>query len=206
MSKNIKAVLFDLDGVLVDTTRLHYDALNKALQPYGFYISEEHSHYYEGLPTASKLAILSDKEGLDKALHSEIALKKNDYYLAMFMKSHTVSKEHVRILEMLQSAGVKQAVCTNTTKYTTLQMLEKAKLIQYLDVVLTRQDIAQPKPHPEVYIQAMRRLGVKPGQTLILEDSDHGIKAAEESGAHVMIIKKFQEVTVDNIKSVLAQL
>ena len=78
-------------------------------------------------------------------------------------------------------------------------MLTKSNLISYMDFVLSNQDVDKPKPAPDIYLKAMELLEVRPEECLILEDNDHGICAARESGAHVLVVKDVKDVTLHRI-------
>lgn len=74
-------------------------------------------------------------------------------------------------------------------------MLEKAMIIQNFDIILSNQDVTKSKPDPEIYVTCMKRLEVSPRETLIIEDNEHGIKAAVASGAHLMTVQSIYDVT-----------
>ena len=78
-------------------------------------------------------------------------------------------------------------------------MMEKAKLIQYFDLILSNQDVRHAKPSPEIYLTAMERLGVRPEECVIVEDNENGIRAAIDSGGYVLPVKTVDDVTYENI-------
>jgi hypothetical protein len=78
-------------------------------------------------------------------------------------------------------------------------MMSKSGLEKYLDTMLSNEDVSKPKPDPEIYLEAMRKLGVSPDQTLIVEDNEHGIRAARTSGAHVLVVSDVSDVNLGNI-------
>ena len=78
-------------------------------------------------------------------------------------------------------------------------MMEKASLIQYLDFFISAQDVENPKPAPDIYLEAINRLGLEPKECLIIEDNENGIKAAEASGAWVMQVDEVNEVNYQSI-------
>ena len=78
-------------------------------------------------------------------------------------------------------------------------LFERAALTDYFDFYLSNQDVIEPKPHPEIYIAAIQRMGLQPDECLILEDNENGIKAAQASGAHLLIIHDVHEVNLENI-------
>lgn len=199
--EKIKAVLFDMDGVLIEAKDWHFNALNKALELFGMKISRyDHLVTYDGLPTKDKLEMLSVERGLPKSLHKFINDMKQIYTLEMV---HALCKprfHHEFALSKLKEEGYRIAVCSNSVANSVKVMMEKSSLEKYLDFYLSAQDVDAPKPHPDIYITAIDRLGVSPSECLIVEDNENGIKAAKASGAHVMEIDEIDEVNYHNIK------
>jgi len=78
--------------------------------------------------------------------------------------------------------------------------MQRSHLDKYLDVMLSNEDVARPKPAPDIYVKAMLDLGVSPHETLVVEDNEHGMQAARAAGAHVLVVKNPGEVTLDNIQ------
>lgn len=201
MSK-IKAVLFDMDGVLIEAKDWHYEALNKALDLFGMKISRyDHLVTYDGLPTRMKLEMLSVERGLPRELHDFINEMKQIYTLEMV---HALCKPrfyHEYALSKLKTDGYKIAVCSNSIAPSIELMLKKANLLDYCEFFISAQDVAAPKPAPDMYIEAMNRLGLSPLECLIVEDNENGVKAARASGANVLVVKEVDEVNFDNISS-----
>ena len=90
-------------------------------------------------------------------------------------------------------------LASNAVRNSVEAMMEKSNLMQYLDSVISNEDVEKPKPDPEIYLQSMKELGVEPKEMMILEDNDHGIKAARASGGFVMEIDTIQDVHLENI-------
>lgn len=200
--KKIRAILFDMDGVLVDAKDWHYEALNKALRLFGFEITRsEHLKNYDGLPTAVKLKILTKEKGLPEGLHSFINEIKQQYTYSIAFNNCKPRFIHEFSLSKLKSQGYKIAICSNSIRDSIAMMMERAALLKYADVVISNQDVKKPKPDPEMYIEAAKKLGVKPEECLILEDNENGIKAAQASGGNLMIIKTPDDVTYGKIIS-----
>jgi beta-phosphoglucomutase len=196
----IKAVIFDMDGVLIDAKDWHYEALNKALALFGFSISRyDHLVTYDGLPTKKKLEMLTIERGLPKGLHHFINELKQIYTMEMTYQKCKPVFYHEYALSRLKSEGYKLAVASNSIRQTVELMMEKSNLVRYLDLVLSNQDVAKPKPDPEIYNTAIARLGFSPNECLIIEDNQNGIKAAKASGANVMIVGSTEDVNYENI-------
>lgn len=198
----IRAVIFDMDGVLIEAKDWHYEALNKALGLFGMQISRyDHLVTFDGLPTKKKLEMLSMERNLPKELHNFINQMKQLYTMQIVYTSCKPTFIHEYALSKLKSAGYKLAVCSNSIQATIETMMQKSALLQYLDFYLSNQDVKKPKPDPEIYNKAIGRLQLKPDEVMIIEDNDHGIKAAKATGANVMIVQSVLDVNLDNIQS-----
>lgn len=196
----IKAILFDMDGVLIEAKEWHYEALNKALDLFGMPISRhDHLTTFDGLPTRTKLRMLSIERGLPDPLHEFINDLKQQYTTEMV---HTLCKPRFaqeRALSALKAKGYKLAVCSNSVRNTVHLMMDCAGLAPYLDTQISNEDVSKGKPDPEMYLKAMAEFGLQPHECLILEDNENGIRAARASGAHLLIIKDVTDTNLDNI-------
>jgi beta-phosphoglucomutase len=199
--RKIKAIIFDMDGVLIEAKDWHYEALNKALQLFGMEISRyDHLVTYDGLPTKKKLEMLSMERGLPKGLHSFINHMKQQYTMEIVFAECKPKFYHEYALSKLKNEGYHMAVCSNSVRNTIEVMMQKASLDQYLDFYISNQDVKSGKPDPEMYITAIQKMGLKPFECMIIEDNENGIKAARASGAHVMIVDNVIDVNYLNIK------
>ncbi|GBQ86791.1 putative phosphatase [Gluconacetobacter johannae DSM 13595] len=196
----IRAVIFDMDGVLIDAKEWHYEALNRALGLFGYEISRtDHLMSFDGLPTRRKLEILSQTDGLPVGLHSFINAMKQDYTMEIVHSMCKANFVQEYALSRLKAQGFLVGVASNSVRSTVEVMMEKAQLARYMDVMLSNQDVSRAKPDPEIYQLAMQRLGIKPEETLIVEDNENGICAARASGACVMVVNDVSDVNWDNI-------
>ena len=203
----IKAVLFDMDGVLIDAKDWHYEALNMALSLFGMEISRyDHLVTYDGLPTKKKLEMLTLERGLPERLHLFINDIKQEF---TFQLAHAKCKptfNHQYALSQLQSNGYRLASCSNSIRKTMDLMFERAALKSYFEFYLSNEDVKEPKPNPEIYLEAIRRLNLLPEECLILEDNENGIRAAKASGAHLLTVASIQDVNYENITTRIAEI
>ena len=207
MSNKIKAVIFDMDGVLIDAKDWHYEALNKALRLFGVEISRyDHLVTFDGLPTKDKLNMLSLEKKLPVGIHSFVNEMKQIYTMEIVNSSCKPTFFHQYALSSLRKEGYKIAVCSNSIKNSIQVMMEKSALIDYLDFFLSNQDVKKGKPDPEMYNTAINRLGLNPKECLIVEDNPNGLKAAFASGANVLKIDQIEEVNYYNIKNRINQI
>lgn len=201
MSNKIKAVIFDMDGVLIEAKDWHYEALNQALGLFGLEITRhEHLTTYDGLPTKDKLIMLSRDKGLSPALHGFINEMKQQYTMDMVYKFCKPMFHHEFALSHLKQEGYKLAVASNSIKNSISVMMDKARLADYLEFFISNQDVSKGKPDPEMYNLAISRLGLIPAECIIVEDNENGIRAAKASGAHVLEVATVYDVNYQNIK------
>ncbi|MBY0370653.1 HAD-IA family hydrolase [bacterium] len=196
----IRALIFDLDGVLVDAADWHYQALNRALSLFGHTIDpHEHAQRYNGLPTSLKLQTLSRESGFPVALHTFTNEMKQRYTHEIFAHECSPRPELTAALLYFRSQGYRLGVASNSSRVTLDLALKGLGITDCFDAILSHEDVGKPKPDPTVYEECFRRLGVSPQETLILEDSEPGIRAARDSRAAVMLVKHPSEVTLENI-------
>jgi len=202
----IKAIVFDMDGVLIDARDWHYEALNRALRLFGLEISRyDHLTTFDGLPTRRKLELLSLQYHLPTALHGFINEMKQKYTLEIVEARCRPRFNHQFALARLQANGYRMAVASNSVRRSIEIMLEKAELRRYFEFFLSNEDVARSKPDPEIYAQAIARLGVGPSETLIVEDNQHGIRAAVAAGAQVLAVQDASGVTWRRIARRIAE-
>lgn len=200
----LRAVIFDLDGVLVDMPRGHYHALNKALALFGARIEEsEHYTTYNGLPTRKKLEKLESEGRLPTGLREFINDIKQQHTKKIIPEYCPPDYSKIILLNELRRRRLKLACCSNSIKETLHLMLRSAQLFDLFDVIIGNDEVVNPKPHPEMYLTAFTRLGVTPEEAIIVEDSPHGIAAAKASGARVLEVRGIEDVHLDLFRDYL---
>ncbi len=202
----IKAVLFDMDGVLIDAREWHYEALNRALDLFGMAISRDsHLASFDGLPTREKLRMLTKSRGLPAGLHGFVNELKQAYTYEIMASRCKPSFNAQMALSKLHRAGYRLAVCSNSVRRTVVSMMEMADLAQYLEVMLSNEDVARAKPDPEIYLAAMAKLGLRPDECVIVEDNDNGVEAARASGAYTIVVGQPADVTFERLTAEIAR-
>ena len=197
----MKAILFDLDGVLVDAKNIHYETLNEALGEYK--ISwEEHIAKYDGLKTMQKLEMLTSQKGLKREKHDSIWKKKQDLTKER-LSTLAPNDDLKKLFQSLKERNLKIGVCSNSIFQTVNIVLSRLELFEFIDVVISNEQVNRSKPFPEMYWRAMIQLGVLPDETTIVEDSPYGIMAAKQSGANLIRVDGPHEVNCSTILSVL---
>jgi HAD superfamily hydrolase (TIGR01509 family) len=199
----MKLVIFDLDGVLVDSRYLHYQALNDALELKFKIGTEEHLARYDGLSTSRKLNMLTEEKGLPKEMHEEVWRLKQENTVNLIPKCIGPDQELKSLLFKVKSRGLKIWCASNSIRATMVKFLEALGIYDLFDGLMSNQDVKSPKPEPEIYLKCFIEAGVGPMEVLIIEDSPIGKKAAYMSCAHVLPVGSRRDVTLEAIDKAL---
>ena len=207
MSKKIKAIIFDMDGVLIDAKEWHYDALNQALEIFGEKIDRsEHLSSFDGLPTRSKLDLLSKSGRIPINLHEFINELKQAFTMEITAVRCKPRFIHQYALSMLKRDGYKLALASNSVIKTINTMMELSSLSEYLEFSLSNEDVTNPKPSPEIYLKALKKLNFNAEEVVVVEDNKNGIEAAKAAGTNVLEVESTNEVTYNHIKEFILNL
>jgi len=199
----IKAVIFDLDGVLVDACNIHYQALNAALRNLvGYEIPrDEHESVYNGLPTKEKLKILVEKQIIREDQTAEINNMKQSITM-YFIEGLQLDEQKIELIRWLKSKGKIIGCVTNCTRSSAVKMLKLVGIYDYMSHLICSDDGYRPKPAPDGYTECMKRLKVDVDEVMVIEDSSKGIESAMRAGVRLIkaINKGPKEVTKDIFK------
>jgi HAD superfamily hydrolase (TIGR01509 family) len=191
-----KLVIFDLDGVLIDSRELHYDALNDALRKVDekYVISrEEHLSVFDGLNTTKKLEMLSERKGLPREYYNQIWQDKQKATFHLIPDAPKNPSAQY-IMQQLKMRGWKIAVASNSIRETVRISLHSMGVLNLVDYIVSNEDVFFPKPFPEMYWKCMTALKALPKDTIIIEDSHIGREGATNSGAHLYPVKDAYEL------------
>ena len=181
---DIKAVIFDLDGVIVTTDDCHYTAWKKMADDEGIYFDRKINERLRGVSRMQSLEIVLEKS--DKAYTEQeklaLAAKKNAYYVDLIQKltPHDVLGGVMKNLETLKEHGIKIAIGASSKN--TPIILNRIGLADYFDAVSDGNNIKNSKPDPEVFLKAAEMLNIAPENCMIVEDADAGIEAGKRAG------------------------
>jgi len=194
----MKLFIFDLDGVLVDACEWHRVSLNKALKEICNYeiSDEDHKNIYNGTPTKIKLKKLNELGIVKLEDFEKISELKQFYTIQLIEDSAKQRQEKIELMRLLKENNKIICCYTNSIKKTAYLMLEKTGIKNFFDLIITNEDVTNPKPDPEGYLLCMNKLGVNKESTVIVEDSEKGIEAAILSGANVIAVKDQDEVEI----------
>ena len=196
-SSKIKAILFDLDGVLVDTSDAHFEALKKALGLCDVEVTkDEHDSVFSGLTTKQKLERLEEDGRLQQGLKETVNENKQKFTKELLIKCCKPEDSKITMLKELKKHGYTLACCSNSTEESVKTMLTSAQLFDFFDFVIAGTQVKNPKPDPEIYLTTFKTLNIEPSEAVIVEDSPIGIEAAQASGAMVYEVRGIQDVQI----------
>ena len=198
----IKLIIFDLDGVLVEGKKIHYNTLNEALNEIDekYIITEsEHLSIYDGLKTTQKLELLTKNKGLHSELYDNIWYRKQHLTIEAISQLQP-DLDKIELFKELRERGYKLACASNSIRRSVLVMLAKIGIIEFMDLIISNEDVKNSKPHPEMYWKTMSMMGCLPEETLIVEDSPHGLLAASRSRANVLRVDDPNDLTLEKIE------
>jgi HAD superfamily hydrolase (TIGR01509 family) len=198
----IKLIIFDLDGVLVDSRDIHYQALNMALHSIDprYVISlEEHLARYDGLSTRQKFELLTQEKGLPSDLYDQIWKLKQEKTFEVINNTFTPDERIRTLLAELKSRGYTLYCASNSIWNSIKLMLMRKGFLEYFDYFISNQEVKHAKPAPEIYLQCIQRANVSVQETMICEDSHIGREAAIKSGANLCPIEDPHDLTLDKI-------
>lgn len=201
----IKLVVFDLDGVLIDSKQTHYEALNRALGSEYAITIEEHLSTYDGLPTRSKLNMLSERKGLPTDRHAEIARAKQKHTVEILKETVQPRQDFVDMCREIKDRGYTLACASNAVRDTVKMSLLQLGIIEYFDFWYSNEDVHRPKPHFEMYFECMLKANAKPNETLIIEDSHIGRQAVLDAGAHLLAVADTHDVSLAIVLDAIEQ-
>lgn len=194
-------IIFDLDGVLIDSRDMHYEALNCALKNISsdYVISrEEHLSLYDGLPTSKKLSMLTERKNLPVDKHQQIWENKQKETLKIFSELNH-DYELMYYFQQFKQKGYQIAVASNSIRNTVKLVLLKLGVLEFVDYYVSNEDVTRNKPFPEMYWKCMTACNALPKDTVIFEDSHIGRQGALDSKAHLIAIENRNDLDQEKI-------
>ncbi len=184
MSNKIKALIFDLDGVLVTTEHNHFVAWKNTAEVLGISFNEEDNEQLKGISRVDSLKKILEMGSkiISEDYFNELLTKKNEFYLNSIQNLNQTNLLP-GVLELLKKAkdmGLKCAVGSSSKNARFI--LSKLEIDIYFTAIVDGNDVSYPKPHPEVFIKGAELMGVEPSQCIVFEDAQSGIQAAIKGG------------------------
>ena len=200
-----KLVIFDLDGVLIDSRDMHYEALNCALSKVDekYAISrDEHLSVYDGLPTSRKLTMLTENKNLSADKHQQIWQDKQKATLDIFSRLEH-DHELMYYFQQLKNKDYQISVASNSIRNTVKLVLLKLGVLEFVDYYVSNEYVVRNKPFPEMYWKCMTACNALPKDTVIFEDSHIGRQAALDSKAHLIPVENRSQVNQEKINDAI---
>ena len=184
----IQAILFDMDGTLVDSERVGQKAWAATADEMGIDIPEDLVRSFIGRPSHSCRAMLAEHLGGDVDLADRVF----DLHIELFLRFVETDLElkpgAIEALEALKEAGYPLAIATSTARVRAVPRLERFDMLKYFDSVTCGDEIENGKPAPDIFIESARRLGVDPAACAVIEDSHNGVRSGYAAGAQVFMV------------------
>jgi len=204
----IKACIFDLDGVIVDTAIYHYKAWKRLANELGFDITEHQNENLKGVSRTRSLELILQWGGITKtdAEKEELAARKNAWYVEMInkMTPDEILPGAKEFLQACIDAGLKTALGSASKNSATI--LEKVGITHFFNAVIDGNKVSKPKPDPEVFLKGAEELGIPAESCVVFEDAIAGVEAAKAGGMKVVGIGQPGPLDADLVISGLDQM
>lgn len=186
IASNIKGLIFDLDGTLIDSMPQHYQAWKDVFKNYGFDYPEDVFYEYAGMPSYKIVDALNKRFNL--TLHPfKTTEEKEDVFVTMIQDIQYIAP----IIELVKKHHQKLPMSIGTGGRTKIvdKIIKTIGLDDYFDIVVTADDVTLHKPHPDTFLKCAQMMGVDPVSCLVFEDGDKGIEAAKKAGMSVLDVR-----------------
>lgn len=198
-SKRSKALIFDLDGVLIESKDLHYQTFNQAIAEVAgekyLLEYEEHLALYDGLSTRQKLAKMSLLKQLPIETHDKIFSRKQELSSGAFA-SLPINQNVAITLQKLKAAGFCLGVASNCIRSSIFLLLKRIGILNEIDLILSNEDVSKAKPDGEIYAKAASCFGCLPSEVIAIEDSKKGFEAVRRAGLELIQVSSPKDITL----------
>jgi beta-phosphoglucomutase family hydrolase len=191
----VGAVIFDLDGVLVDSEPNYFEAERLLLAEHGVEFTEADKRPYIGMSTLAMLEDVVPRYGIGAPV-AELLERKNALYLELAAR-FTVVYEQTSALVRALHGRYPLALASGSSPAVIDVVLAAAGLREYFDVVISAESVERGKPHPDLFLEAARQLGVPPGDCVVVEDSSYGVQAAIAAGMRCIAVPYLVDAPLD---------
>lgn len=213
--RDIKACIFDLDGVIVDTAKYHYLAWKRLANELGFDFTLEQNERLKGVSRMDSLKILLEigKKNIDEKTKEELAEKKNSWYVEYInkMDESEILPGVKAFLISLKSNNIKIAL--GSASKNAITILKQINMIHYFDSIVDGTKVSKAKPDPEVFLLGAKELDVIPEECIVFEDAVAGIEAARNANMFTIgigslkildkadkVVSGLHEVSIDDLE------
>jgi len=185
-----EAVIFDMDGVLIDSEPIHYEVEERIFGQLGIFVPEPLHRSYMGTSGQFMYADLKSRFGLKESV--EALMEMDDLFRSEFIKSLkgiVLNEGVISLLDELKSAGLKLAVATSSSPEIVDVLLKNCEISSVFDAIITTEEAGKSKPEPDVYLLAAQKIGISPASCIVFEDSPNGLLAAKRAGMYCIAVQ-----------------
>lgn len=183
----MKAVVFDLDGLMFNTEQLYDEVGEALLRPRGHYFTTELKDAMTGRPAQVALQIMIDRHGLDATVE-QLQAETDEIFPDILRRKLAPLPGLLPMLDVLETVSIPKAVATSSRRQYASNILNSFDLAARFEFILTSESVQEGKPHPEIYLSAATKLGLEPAETVVFEDSEIGCRSAVAAGAITVAI------------------
>ncbi|MCH7568692.1 MAG: HAD family phosphatase [Nanoarchaeota archaeon] len=219
----IKAIIFDMDGVLVDSPKYVWQSNNQLLSKYNIHVSDGKIKKYLGRSLRDQLNLIIKDFGIKEEIDYKDFSKKSFELQMSFMRESVKPNKYInRLIESAKKSGIKLAVGTSRERFKAEKILGMLEILDKLDTIVTEEDVKKHKPYPDVFLKAAEKLKVEPESCVVFEDAVNGIQAARNANMKVvamktkfqdesdlkdadLIINNFSEIDIDKLKEIFVK-
>lgn len=179
----VKAIIFDMDGVLVDSEPLHHFSGKQVFSRLGIVISDEEYQTFTGTSSHHMWEIIRQRYGLNQCLQDLVDMSRANFFNCLLADETLTALDGVNaLLSDLQQSGFKLAVASSSPLRVIEHIVERFGFDKFFTVLVTGDDVENSKPAPDIFLLAAKLLGVSPDQCVVMEDSYNGVTAAKNAG------------------------
>lgn len=182
-----RAIVFDMDGTLIDSMGLHIKAWEYTCAHYGYHFDSEFMHSLGGIPTQQIAVLLNQKFNLDHPPRN-VAAKKREHWMAIADDTPELIHQTVAVVDHYAEV-LKMGIGTGSDRKHAEDVLAKTGLDKKIPTLVTASDVSQGKPHPETFLRVAALLGVEPQDCVVFEDTEIGRQAAEAANMDCILVK-----------------
>lgn len=212
----LKAIIFDMDGVLIDSSKYIWEAHNSILEEEDIHLSKNEITPYRGMSLRDQYGIWKKKYGIKKYNLEEFRQKSLEIQQKL-MKKEKPNSSLVKLLKQAKEKNIRMAVATSSTRYRAKWILKKLKIIDYFESIVTADDVEKHKPEPHLFLAAAKKLSIEPEDCVVIEDAQNGIDAAKRANMKVvgllrkhhtraelgkadLVAESFDKLTIERLK------
>lgn len=183
----MEAVIFDMDGVIVDNSKYHRLAWEQYIEKKGLHADKKKLYETYGMRNIELIKIIFG-DGISQQEAEIIGKEKEQVYRDIYLEEIKPAKGLIPYLQFIKEKNLKTAIATSACIENVDFTIDNLGIREYFDVIVSEKDVTEGKPHPDVYLKAAKKLGVSPTQCLVIEDAVAGVEAGKRAGAFVAAV------------------